>query len=84
MLQRALLVRQTQVIAHEADVDSGSRGNFYGVDLIHDARIRPDQALRSTAIGDVRAIRSVPTQPDAATSAAAAMISSSNGPTGGQ
>lgn len=84
MLQRSLRVRQAEIVADETEIDPGALGHFKGIGVIHDARIRLPQALRSTAIGEVRAMRNVPTHPDAATSTAAAAINSSNGPTGGQ
>ena len=84
VLQRALCRRQAQVVADEPEIDPGTFGSFKDVGVIHGARIRPPHAFRSTAIGDVRAIRNVPIQPEIATRTAAATISSSSGPTGGQ
>jgi len=84
VLKHALLMSQTQIVADETEIDPGPLRHFEGVRVIHDARIRLRHAFRSTAIGDVRAIRSVPTQPDNATSTAAAAINSSSGATGGQ
>jgi len=89
VLQHALLGRQAQVVVDEAEIDPGTHGDIDDGMLAHATRIHqsqpiPPYAFRSTAIGEVRAIRSVPTHPENATSAAAATINSSNGPTGGQ
>ena len=91
MLQRALLIGQPQVVGEETDVDPGTPRNVDGARFAHATRIhqrrtrdsRRRHARRNTAIGDVRAIRNVPTHPAAATSAAAATISVTSGPIGG-
>lgn len=90
VLQRALLGRQAQIVVDEPDVDSGPQrgcdhfafGHATGIQQRR-VTVAASQARRNTAIGDVRAMRSVPTHPANATSAAAAKIKPSNDPIGG-
>lgn len=84
MFQHALLGSQAQIFNDCRDIDANVRCRVEILEFAHASTIHAGHALRSTAIGDVRAIRNVPTHPENATSAAAATMSSSNGPTGGQ